>query len=84
MLSIKSYLCALLLATPSLSAPAKQNDLTSFIATEKPIALNGILANIGSTGALSGPLGAADGVVIASPSTVSFHCAAQAQLPKYN
>lgn len=43
-------------------------DLGSFIATEKARALDGILANIGSSGALAQEAKA--GVVVASPSTV--------------
>lgn len=44
-------------------------DVNSFIATERPRALQGILDNIGPDGALA--QGAKPGVVIASPSTVN-------------
>jgi glucoamylase len=41
--------------------------LDSFIAAENPVALNGVLANIGPSGSKS--QGAASGLIIASPST---------------
>ena len=46
--------------------------LTSFIASESPIALQGVLNNIGSTGSLAP--GADPGMVVASPSTVNPNC----------
>ena len=46
--------------------------LSSFIASESPIALQGVLNNIGSTG--SKVPGAASGLVVASPSTSNPDC----------
>ncbi|KZT67263.1 carbohydrate-binding module family 20 protein [Daedalea quercina L-15889] len=46
-----------------------QTNVSSYIATESPIAKAGVLANIGSSGSLSS--GANPGIVIASPSTVN-------------
>ena len=46
--------------------------LSSFIASESPIALQGVLNNIGSTG--SKAPGAASGLVVASPSTSNPNC----------
>ena len=46
--------------------------LTSFIASESPIALQGVLNNIGSTGSLAPD--ADPGMVVASPSTVNPNC----------
>lgn len=49
-----------------------KRDVASFVSTEQPIALNGILCNIGSTGSCVS--GAASGLVIASPSTSNPDC----------
>ena len=72
MASLVSLLGSALFALPVLSlvTPHKyyKRDLTDFIDTERAISLDGVLANIGSDGALS--MGAFPGVVIASPSTV--------------
>ena len=46
--------------------------LSSFITSESPIALQGVLNNIGSTG--SKAPGAAPGFVVASPSTTNPNC----------
>ena len=46
--------------------------LSSFITSESPMALQGVLNNIGSTG--SKAPGAASGLVIASPSTTNPNC----------
>ena len=46
--------------------------LDSFIATESPIALQGVLNNIGSSG--SKVAGASSGIVVASPSTANPDC----------
>ena len=46
--------------------------LASFIATESPIALQGVLNNIGSGGSKS--QGANPGIVVASPSTANPDC----------
>ena len=58
-------LCQCAFASHSFS----KRDLSSFIDSEKAIALDGILANIGPDGTLA--QGAKAGVVIASPSTVN-------------
>lgn len=55
--------------TPPLAERAPTDGISKFINNEKPIALQGILANIGPDGQLC--QGAASGVVIASPSTVN-------------
>lgn len=57
--------------TPSLQ-DAKRAAIDSFIATESPVALQGVLNNIGATGAKV--LGAASGVVVASPSKSNPDC----------
>lgn len=49
-----------------------RRDVTSFVATEQPIALNNLLCNIGSAGACVS--GASSGLVIASPSKSSPDC----------
>lgn len=53
----------------SLVALSVQQNVDSYISSESPIAKAGVLANIGPTGSKS--LGAAAGVVIASPSTTN-------------
>ncbi|KAI1616287.1 1, 4-alpha-D-glucan glucohydrolase [Exophiala viscosa] len=55
-------------AAPSLDA--RQDDLSSFIAVEQPIALAGALANIGGLSS-TWVEGASPGMVVASPSTVN-------------
>ena len=67
-------ICSLLLLSLPLqhvttSSVHTQRDLSSFIDSEKAVALQGILANIGPDGMLDH--GAKSGVVIASPSTVN-------------
>ena len=62
-------LCASALVTDSpRSSLEKRATLDEYIATEAPIALNGILANIGPSGSKS--QGAKAGVVLASPTKV--------------
>jgi len=62
-------LCASALVTDSAQSPfEKPATLDEYIATEAPIALDGILANIGPSGSKS--LGAKAGVVLASPNKV--------------
>ena len=61
---VAAGVAGLVLGAPS----ASPSSLDAFIASEKQRALQGVLANIGSTGSLS--QGAKSGVVIASPSTV--------------
>ena len=46
--------------------------LSSFIASESPIALQGILNNLGPSGSLAP--GAAPGILVASPSTTNPNC----------
>lgn len=46
--------------------------LSNFIASESPVALQGVLNNLGSTG--SKAPGAASGLLVASPSTSSPNC----------
>ncbi|EJU06305.1 glucoamylase [Dacryopinax primogenitus] len=62
------FLPLLTFLLPSLSLPSSYTlDIPTFITTESPIALSGLLANIGPSGLKAE--GAASGVVIASPST---------------
>lgn len=61
------------LALPSQNLQARASGpLSSFLAAETPIALGGILANIGPNGV--NDQGAASGIVIASPSTSNPDC----------
>lgn len=60
------------LASPSGLEARVTGTLDSWIAEESSFALEGILANIGSSGALAS--GAASGIVIASPSTSNPDC----------
>jgi glucoamylase len=63
------------LASPSAivhNAPQADGQLLSFIAKERPVALKGILDNIGGSG--SKVAGAAAGLVIASPSKADPDC----------
>ena len=71
MMLLRSLVAALAGASPILVAALgrDQRDLTAFVAAEKAKALQGVLANIGATGAQS--QGAKSGVVVAAPSTVS-------------
>ncbi|MCJ1412272.1 hypothetical protein MMC19_006365 [Ptychographa xylographoides] len=50
-------------------SPRATGSLSSFITTESPIALQGILNNLGSSGSLAP--GAAPGILVASPSTTN-------------
>jgi glucoamylase len=69
----KAFVAAGLLTGQALTAPSLQpRDLTSSIAVERPIALQGILNNIGPDG--SEAHGASAGVIIASPSTAGQRC----------
>lgn len=74
MVSLISFLCSLLFVLPVLSRPGPwrgfRRSTNDFISSERSIALDGVLANIGANGSLS--MGAYAGVVIASPSTVGF------------
>ncbi|KAF2804608.1 extracellular glucoamylase protein [Mytilinidion resinicola] len=54
------------ISIPTNSRLQKRADVDSFIASESPIALAGVLANIGSSGSKAS--GAASGIVVASPS----------------
>ncbi|KFY07748.1 hypothetical protein V492_06848 [Pseudogymnoascus sp. VKM F-4246] len=63
------FLASSVVATPAFRHRIKRqsdSDVDSFIASESPIAYQGVLNNIGSAG--SGASGAAAGVVVASPS----------------
>ncbi|MCJ1356896.1 MAG: hypothetical protein MMC33_006892 [Icmadophila ericetorum] len=59
--------CLALPHEPTRLAKRGTGSLANFIAGESPIALQGVLNNIGSTGSLS--QGASSGIVVASPST---------------
>jgi glucoamylase len=63
-----------LLLSRALAAPSdlRSRDLTSFIAAERAIALQGALNNIGPNG--SAVPGAGAGFVVASPSKVNPDC----------
>ena len=52
--------------------PRASGSLDSWLATETPIALQGVLNNIGSSGAFTE--GADEGIVIASPSKADPNC----------
>jgi hypothetical protein len=52
--------------------PLINRDVVSYIATEQPIALQGVLNNIGANGSKAS--GARGGVVVASPSTYNPDC----------
>ena len=68
---LKAVFGVFLFALPAVSrlGPWYKRDLSGFIETERAISLQGVLDNIGPDGNLSS--GAAAGIVIASPSTVS-------------
>lgn len=65
---ILATLVALVSTSPTLDA--RQSSLDSFIESERVIALNGALANIGGLNSSLVP-GAEPGIVVASPSTVN-------------
>ncbi|KAL2818000.1 putative glucoamylase precursor [Aspergillus cavernicola] len=71
MVLLKSSICLLAVtgavASPPFPLSRRQSTLESFIETESPIALQGVLDNIGADGALAP--GASAGIIIASPST---------------
>lgn len=69
------FLASSVFASPALRHHFKrQNDsgIDAFIATEGPIAYQGVLNNIGSAG--SGASGASAGIVVASPSKTDPDC----------
>ena len=71
MLSLCFLACITLpLTVAASSLQARQDDLATFIAEERPIALAGALANIGGLNS-SWVEGASPGIVVASPSTVN-------------
>ena len=74
LLFIRQTLCAAVPATNPRDVVygRASGSLDNFIATESPIALQGVLNNIGSTG--SKAPGASSGIVIASPSTSNPNC----------
>lgn len=53
-------------------SPRASGSLDSWLATETPIALQGVLNNIGSSGAFTE--GADEGIVLASPSKADPNC----------
>ncbi|MCJ1315074.1 hypothetical protein MMC15_000389 [Xylographa vitiligo] len=61
--------CFALPAEPHHLRPRATGSLSSFIASESPIALQGILNNLGPSGSLAP--GAAPGILVASPSTTN-------------
>jgi glucoamylase len=69
-ISLLSVLCTRVLAAPSVGLWAR--DLNSFVTSEKAIALQGALNNIGPNGSMV--LGAGAGFVVASPSKVNPDC----------
>jgi glucoamylase len=69
-ISLISVLCARVLAAPNAELWAR--DLNSFVTSEKAIALQGALNNIGPNGSMVPGAGA--GFVIASPSTANPDC----------
>lgn len=64
---LSAALSACILAVPN--AWAQSSVASAYVDSESPLALAGMLANIGPSGSLSS--GAASGIVIASPSTVN-------------
>jgi predicted membrane-bound spermidine synthase len=71
-----------LLCSHALAAPAEfaKRDLTSFVTSEKAIALQGALNNIGPDGVLVPGAGA--GFVVASPSKVNPDCRVSVPPPR--
>jgi glucoamylase len=73
---LSSVLCALALGQTALAAPQLSpratTSLDAWLASETTVSLNGILDNIGASGAYA--QSAKAGVVIASPSTDSPDC----------
>ena len=61
------FVARLVGATSNNLSPRQSNDIDSFVLKESPIALQGILNNIGANG--SRVEGASSGIVVASPST---------------
>ena len=72
--SFAAVFTAVALLGQSLASPSniKQRDLDSFIASERAIALQGVLNNIGDKG--SKAQGASKGIIIASPSKADPDC----------
>lgn len=68
--SLISVLCTRVLAAPSAELWAR--DLNSFVASEKAIALQGAMNNIGPNGSMVPGAGA--GFVVASPNQVNPDC----------
>lgn len=73
---LASVLCALVLGQSALAAPhlsrRATTSLDAWLASETTVSLNGILNNIGASGAYA--QSASAGIVIASPSTSSPDC----------
>ena len=72
MLQLPKLLIAALLAWPAAAKPPGRTTIEDFIATERAIALQGVLDNIGPNG--TQVPGAGRGIVIASPSKVDPNC----------
>jgi glucoamylase len=70
--SVAIHLCLAFPADPYRLEIRATGSLASFIASESPVALQGILNNIGSSGSLAP--GADPGMVVASPSTADPNC----------
>ncbi|KAF2194110.1 carbohydrate-binding module family 20 protein [Zopfia rhizophila CBS 207.26] len=67
--SLLSSILGLGIAIPTSTSFEKRAPLDDWIAGQTPVALSGVLANIGSTGSKS--YGASSGIVLASPSKVN-------------
>ncbi|KAK2765066.1 hypothetical protein FQN54_008765 [Arachnomyces sp. PD_36] len=63
---VETLLVGSALATPTSTVSKRQSDIEAFIEKQRPVSLDGIVANIGPDG--SGAQGAAAGIVVASPS----------------
>jgi glucoamylase len=69
---VEALLLGSAVATPTATFSKRQSDIESFISNQRPVSLNGILANIGPDG--SGAQGASAGIVVASPSKSDPNC----------
>lgn len=69
---VETLLVGSAFATPTSTVSKRQSDIEAFIEKQRPISLDGIVANIGPDG--SGAQGAAAGIVVASPSKSDPDC----------